>query len=267
MDLVHRFALHSTPEIREELGAHGIEVASQGIVWFEIGESDPRWPHVRSWAAARKPFDLVRARFSQAEVDRSQWVALASSWYEMYPAPKDLRGYRRATYDLGNWCPECGTGAVQDRPFLLKGEPKWGAEQMLRLNWVHDELFVKPALWESLFAPLGVRAQQVLDYTSRKPLKTIVQLVVGERVSLTSGGEIQVYCKACRATKYSPKILGPLAPLAQQPTAHLAKTTQYFGDVAAADQKILLSRSVVEGLGRIVADNLSFQPVLEEAKA
>ena len=61
--------------------------------------------------------------------------------------------------------------------YQVKGEPKWGKNDIASLFGVYDDFFTKPQIYKSFFKPLGIESKPVLDYKTQKPLKTIVQLV------------------------------------------------------------------------------------------
>ena len=61
--------------------------------------------------------------------------------------------------------------------YQMKGEPKWGKNHIASLFDVFDDFFVKPEVYKNFFEPLGIESRKVLDFKTRKPLKTVIQLV------------------------------------------------------------------------------------------
>ena len=45
-------------------------------------------------------------------------------------------------------------GAKQVSPFRMKESPNWGRRSILQMNWLFDEYFVKPEVWNAVFQPL-----------------------------------------------------------------------------------------------------------------
>jgi hypothetical protein len=239
--IVHRYTVNAGDRERADLRRAEVEIGS-GFVTFELDEADPRWPAVDSWAAERKPVDLVRTEWTTSEIDAADWLTLRPDWHHGYPQPEEGFGYLDATYDRSDACDACAIGLRQKAPFRMKAEPRWGSRGILQLNWVFDEFFVRPDAWRDVFAPLGVARRPVLD-PAGKELGTIVQLVVDDEVALdiTRPGEV---CSACGRVRYPPPNRGPLPALAGQPRGHLARSEQWFGSGASSWRLILVSRDL-----------------------
>ena len=199
MQIIHRISIASTPEIRSELAGMGVVVGSNGLVSFELDERHEAWAEVQGWIARRSPVDVVTTKFSKQEIDEARWLTMVPDWHHGYPQPDELDfGYRRATYDLTNYCERCGVGLRQKAPFQMKGEPKWGKRGILQLNWVFDEYFVTPEVWASVFRLHGIECRPVLN-TKGDELKTVVQLVAQDEVGIATDGlpTEEVVCSKC----------------------------------------------------------------------
>ena len=70
----------------------------------------------------------------------------------------DLFAYMPGTFDMTNFCYECGAGDVQIAPFRILHAPKWGKRQIMMLHWVQDAYFVPPDVWQSVFFLLVLHA-------------------------------------------------------------------------------------------------------------
>src|SRR5215469_17498563 len=196
MKIIHRFSLAAKDsDSRAALASLGIQLKEQPLIAiFEIEESDSRWPQVEEWSERSRRPRVTRTVFTPAEIAAARWLALRPSWHYGYPQPDEGSfGYRRATYDLSDWCPACGIGLRQVAPFQMKGEPAWGKNSLLQMNWVFDEFFATPDLWEKLFRPYGVGMRSVLGPRGRE-LETVVQLVADSVVAVVTDDLAAVHC-------------------------------------------------------------------------
>ncbi len=102
---------------------------------------------VQRWIAERNAVDVPRTEFSKQEVADAEWFELTPNWHYGYPQPnEETLGYRQGTYDLSEYCAECGVGLKQKAPFQLKGEPKWGRNGILQLSVIHESSVVTDGL-------------------------------------------------------------------------------------------------------------------------
>ncbi|MGC3975025.1 MAG: hypothetical protein QM771_11660 [Nitrospira sp.] len=241
---MHRVTVSVTQEINEELLMLGVIAVpdSLGLAIFVIDESDRRWPDFQRWLADRHLRSLVSTEFTADEIAHAQWADLTPDWHYGYPQPVD--DYKAVTYDCTDHCEQCGIGAIQCAPFRLKGEPKWGRRSIFQLNWVFDEYFVTPNLWETILNPLGVECRSVLN-TKGKELSTVVQVVVREEVGITHETLSSTRCALCGRIKYLPHRRGYFPSLTKYPSAPIAKTREYFGSGASAYKSIVVSQAVI----------------------
>ena len=74
------------------------------------------------------------------------------NWYHIqtgqfgYPQPEDY--YEEITYETSNACLTCNIGLEQKNEFRFKSEPKAKHSQILGLNWVFDQIFVRQIVKE-----------------------------------------------------------------------------------------------------------------------
>ena len=108
---------------------------------FEIDEGHENWPAIRAWVARHQASDVIETKFTPDEVATARWLELVPAWQHRYPEPKENFQYRRTTYDDSNYCDACGVGLRQQAPFSIAGEPRWGKNSILQLNWIFDQFF------------------------------------------------------------------------------------------------------------------------------
>lgn len=258
--IIHRISISSSPQIQAELAIIGVAVAASGFVNFSIEESAACWPQAQKWIEMRGALDFVITKFSEREISRASWLELSPDWHCGYPQPDELKfGYLAATYDLTDYCQECGAGLKQSAPFQMKNEPNWGRNEILQLNWVFDEYFVTPELWIRAFKPHGVGCQEVLGRNGCR-LATVVQLVVNDYVDLVTEGLAFERCIQCKRIKFTPQTQGYFPQFSSEPEAHMVKTFQYFGSGKSASRRNLVSSDLSKILTKV--HGASMRPVL-----
>jgi hypothetical protein len=265
MQIIHRIVINSSMEIKRELAALGIVIADSGLVVFEVDENHSSWPAIIGWIARRQAFHLVSTRFTKRELADARWLELIPDWHYGYPQPhEDVFGYRQATYDLADWCDQCGIGMRQKAPFQMRGEPKWGRRSILQLNWVFDEYFVTPHAWSAVFKPHGIGCRPVMNRKGIE-LATVVQLVIDEEVGIKTEGLAFECCEKCYRIKYLPVTRGPSPPLNEAPTQAMAKTHEYFGSGASAYKCVIVSQDLAGVLMAEKRRGASFRAVASDS--
>jgi rRNA maturation protein Nop10 len=263
MRIIHRISVFLTPPLVKELATMGID-AGEGFATFEVDENHPSWPSLRDFCRTHKAVDVIRTTFSKGEILGAEWLQLLPTWHHGYPQPdEDNFGYLEATYDLQEYCDSCGVGAKQKAPFQMKGEPKWGRNRIMQLNWVFDVFFSTPQVWEQVFAPHGVECAEVMN-SAGKRLETVVQLLPAEDPVDVSVGELEEEtCIKCRRTKYAPATRGTFPRIIGVPLGKMVKTAQWFGSGASGHRCVLVSNEVGRSLVSAKVSGASLRPVTQ----
>lgn len=269
MKIVHTITVHERKA--EAFWAVGIELprsASHLItaVTFQITEDDPRWQKVAQLVKEVGALDIGSTTFSAAELSNAKYLAMLPSWHHGYPQPEndeDDFAYLKATYDLRKYCNVCGVGAKQIAPFRMKKAPRWGRKSILQLNWVFDEYFVKPDVWDLLFRPLGIKCRSVVLDKTGAVMDSAVQLEISEMVDLEMGHHPYPYedCLTCHRRKFDPQVIGFFPP-PQTTNSNLFKSTQYFGSGARAYRQVLGSSALYRSIDVARLAGLEFQPCI-----
>jgi hypothetical protein len=207
--------------------------------------------------------------------------APGKNWYSVwikpsgYPQPED--SYEKLTYGTEGYCLRCGIGGIQRHPFRLAGEWKARHLHFLQLNWVYDEIFVRPEVRRLLVARgiTGIKFGPVTTNRTRTQLKSVQQLLVSRtlRPGLVTKGLQPVTCKAhneegssdgppgvmsagamryslddpyCGRVKYhSPESLR-IRRRAFAGAPDVVKTHEWFGSGGVASREILISERVTD---------------------
>jgi len=240
----------------------GLFRESELITRFEISESDPRWPRAQALLQDYPgSVDVVSTTFTVEELRASPWLTVHPQWHHGYPMPEDDFAYRKATYDLSEYCQPCGTGPRQKRAFRMCREPRWGRRSILQLNWVFDEYFVTPDLWASVFEPRGIRCRPVLHHRTLEPLSTVLQLVVPDVFPCSPSLDTPKagICTVCGRPKRRPHVRGffPATPSCSQ-SFSLVKSAEFFGSGGSAWRMVFASQDLYQALTRVTAKGITF---------
>jgi hypothetical protein len=217
----------------------------------DITEDDPRWPRVAEAIAryqevseALRGFpipganggDRVWTEFSDEERKLAPFLEM-EAWYHGYPQPQQFRPdapsridklpYLRQTYDFSEACEKCWRGRKQIAPFRMKKNPTWGRRSILQLEWVREEFFVKPDVYESIFRPFGVGFRPVLLHKTGAELDTVVQLVIEAVAEVNVNGIPFEKCPACGKKDYHRSTKG-FPPSPTDTKASLLKSNETF---------------------------------------
>jgi hypothetical protein len=260
MKITHRISLSVDKKIRTTLASIGIDV-ELGFESFEIDESHSAWsklePFMQDWQAV----DVIKTKFTKSELNNAQFLRLSADWHWGYPQPDDDFGYLNESYDLSNYSMTSGIGKVQKAPIRIKGEPKWGKKNILQLNWLFDLFFVQPAIWETIFKPIGIENMPVIDHKKNTAAKTILQLVPQGMVELKMAGHLSEHCPDTGIEKYSPISKGFFPSLQSDNDLDFVQSKEFFGSGHSAFRATIISASLYRRLIDNKIKGVSFTPL------
>lgn len=250
---------------RAQLASFGVDFKMPGapllnLVVFDMDEADPRWSKVRDWVEPWNPGDVVTTKFSKRELDAAEWLTIKALLYHGYPQPDEDDGYMELSYDLSQYCAECGIGMRQKAPLRMRGEPKWGKRGLIQMYWVWDELFVTPAVWANVFKPFGVGHREVLSRRG-EVLGTVVQLVIDREAELDAADLQAAVCPRCGRARHDPADGGFAPPLAATPPGPLCRTAQWFGGGHQAFKRLLVSQALRRAILEAEVRGVGFRPL------
>lgn len=262
MKILHRITITADSTIQGNLRRLGIEV-EQGFATFEIDESNISWPELEPKLSVWQAVDVVTTTFTAGELKKAPSLRMAPSWHHGYPQPENDFGFLAETYDLTDYCAECGVGKHQIAPFRMKGEPKWGKRHILQLNWVFDEFFVLPEVWERAFQPFGIGCRPVVDFRSGQNLQTVVQIdntaIATSKLRIAENQPAEA-CTSCDRRKYLPISKGPFPSFVEEPTEPMLKTQEYFGSGASAWRAVIVSSALFQVVKEQKLNGVDFIP-------
>ena len=261
MKIIHRIGVGGQGPIRTELQRLGYEL-KDGCGALHVEESDSRWPKVDELVKKYAKLDMVTTKFSPSEIASAKFLTLVPEWHHGYPQPDGGFAYEAVTYDGIAGCSDCGCLKRQIAPFRFKREPKWGRRSILQLNWVFDEYFVIPDVWEEVFRPLGIGALEVLHAKTEMPLKTVVQLdIPREDVELHLPTYEFQQCDLCTTKKYLPISRGFFPSFTGKSNSALFRSREFFGSGGSAFNEIFVTQSLCRAMRERKLRGVRFKPV------
>lgn len=245
MKIIHRVGFNASQSQKTQLENLGIEYKDLGddLILFLIEEKHPSWPTVASLIEEWRVPELATTKFTEKERQRASYLVMYPTWHHGYPQPERNFEYKSTTYDATHYCWECVMDRVQQAPFRMLREPKWGSKQILQLNWVFDEYFATPDAWQTVFKPFGIEALPVLHHRTGEPLKTVLQLrnVLWTTGKVNPDGYQVESCSVCQRAKLTGIRTGEFPHVSLPNSAHLGKTSEYFGSGAVAWHEVVVS--------------------------
>ncbi|MHC4565784.1 MAG: hypothetical protein ACYTE3_08490 [Planctomycetota bacterium] len=276
MELRHRILqFNNSPKydiVKDELDRLGCKYKrNESSIECTFRDEDDTAQHLLAFA---KSYDLLLQsylQYSDDEVMNAEWVISSVGEYQ-YPQPED--GYLEATYNMGNACPRCGIGGVQDKPFRLKKAFTQKRSKFLGLFWVHDEIFVRPVI-RQMFEQAGicgVSYHDVIHHRSNKVFDDVFQMRIDSIIgpALITDDLSPVTCKPqneeshikalgghqrdeseysyCGRVKYHYPLTKPIKFKANalKGFPDFAKSHEFYGGGYAADRFILARNRVVQ---------------------
>lgn len=205
---------------------------------------------------------LTKTKFTLKEKKLAKNLEMIPTWYHGYPEPSDDFSYRETTYDIKMYCKECGSGKVQNAPYRLKKEPRWGRRGIMQLNWIFDEFFVRPEVWAHIFKPFDIKCREVLHIKTGKKLETVVQLIIPqEDVELNLDEYLSETCTKCNVKRYLPINRGFMPSLKTPVNRPIFKSKEYFGSGHSSTKAVIVSNELFKSINEKKLKGVDFKPL------
>ena len=268
MKIVNHFGLRVDTEQErrefEQVGLSlpgGVEIPGGGVITsFDIEEDDPRWEKVVALATRFSATHTVRTDFSDPELDASVFLGLLACSNRGYPEPHEKMGYLAATFDLTEFCRNCGVGKKQIAPFQMRKDPGLKSTSMMQLNWVFDEFFTSPEAWAAVFKPEGIKARPVVLEKTGAEIPTVVQLDIQDAVDLDVKDAPFEDCGACGRRKHRYVLRGPYPKPIDAGEKAIFKSKEHFGQDRGAFKLPFISNAVHRRIREAGLRGVQFYP-------
>jgi hypothetical protein len=293
----HRIALKHDSPFWREIDRLGLDydrgdpddVLQLAISVLNVTEDQPEWPEVeRLVAKYGSVTHFVSIRSTKAELDTADWLQLSALGHHGFPQPEEDFGYREATYDVSDQCPTCGIGGVQKAPFRLRAELKASHSQIVQLNWVFDEFFLREEAREGLrgAAITGIDYLAPVLHRNDRPSERVAQMIVrtGLRPALDPTGLQPVTCKpqneewhSLQRIRPSEPEVGPYCGRVKYHSAHkrpfrfdsnafagapdVVKSHEWFGAGGSAHRLVIVSQKFRQAVVTAKWRGVSFEPI------
>ncbi len=272
MRIWHRLGFSPLEEVDGALDKLGITYkklpspSGRHYVFFEISESDPRWPAAQELRRTHQSTDLVWTEYTEQETLEAEWARLVPRFEQGYPQPKT-----RWLSDKPNYiqtCLRCGAGFKQVAPFRLAKEPHMGKKQFMTLYWTYA-LFAANEVFDVLEASgiTGYSRMAALLHRTGEPATVVSQLLpttVAEP-ALVNGEELRPQrCPECGIIKYEPHKRGymRLRRESLSKDVDVFETYEWFGSGGMAFREILVSHRFVALAIEHKWQGATFRPVV-----
>jgi hypothetical protein len=223
-------------------------VVAEGTMAIQIEENEKYFkikPYLDKWEVV----NMVYPEFTDEELNMAKWLIFGGNWDNGYPQPESDGTYLDHTYDLSDYCKNCGCGGTQKAPFRIKSEPKWGKNKIFQLFWIGDEIFSEINFYNDFFAPLGIGSRAVLIHKTGKEAENTVQL---ELPMFNEDLDVSNFpfetCPVCSRKKYKALIPDFIHKYHSEPPFPIFKGKEYFGSGGMGFKRMFVSQDVRQGL-------------------
>jgi hypothetical protein len=173
MKIQHKISFNNILNLEKRLLELGLEhdpiaKGPEGrLCFFYIYEEDAAWETVKKLIEKYGVWDVEKVTFSKEEKEQAEWsfMHLASAGY---PQPETNFEFLGHTYDVKNYCKHCGIGKEQNNAFRLKKDPMAKNREFMALNWIADEVFVRPVV-KDVFQKENLKG---IDFSNPKLMRT-----------------------------------------------------------------------------------------------
>jgi len=248
MKIVHQIFKRWEYKQVQKLAEHGIKVVEDELstIYLDDNKYQPLKREFEEW----KVMHGEAAEFTKTEINRASWLNLTGLKNKSYPQPED--NYLKFTYNLEEYCPQCGIGAVQKDLFRVEDRLEKTNEKIFQLHWVYDEIFLNIEIYEKFFLRQNIGFKAVKLFPSDKVSQKLVQLDIKSTEWDFDLADVQfVICERCCRKKYSPTLLDFFPKFDGGDCFQLFKGKEYFGNGGRAFKLIFISQI----LKRILIEN------------
>lgn len=244
----------------DELRRLGFNLSDGKFEAIEFFDDNENFNHIKNVLEEHNKHLSKHSRYTEEERLNAHYLGIGGDWHNGYPQPED--DYIELCYNLNDYCKSCGIGLTQTNPFRLKKKPEWGRRSIFQLNWVFDEYFVKPNIYQTLFFTRDVGKWKVMLDRKNSVLTSVVQLKIPtvESELVMDGYPFEV-CSECGQKKYLPISVGGYPRLKESTKLAMFKSREYFGSGASARKAVFIDNDLYKALKLYNIKGIGYYPV------
>lgn len=214
MNKIYRYCLNTKSDdpkciIRNYLQERKIKYSDKYLLVFEISDSAPYFNDVINFMNAKlKDEPQIRCEYSKKELAEAKYLRIYLKRYSGYPQPEAIdvkNSYVNYTFDITNFCTDCGSGLVQNDSFYLKKSFNIEKIRFGGVYWIYDTFFITTELrdWFIKEKFTGIEFIPVKNIRTKQTVDNIVQLKINaifpEKLEFDTQEVIN--CKSCNTIK------------------------------------------------------------------
>ena len=259
-------------EIREYLVCHKIKYSEGLLLIFEIPESRADFIEVKEFLDTKAGKIIqVRLDYSKKELTAAAYLQLWLRKYSGYPQPETIdvkKLYINYTYDITNFCTNCGSGLIQNDSFYIKKSFNIEKIRFGGLYWVYDTFFITNELCDLLVKEgfTGIEFLPVKNIKTKQPIDNIVQLKINTVFPTKLKYEVKkvIECKVCNQKRDLIKD-GSEITVSKEILKDLDKdfylSQEFTGDGLLCCRRVLISNRVYKFFNDNKIKNICVEPI------
>ena len=210
MNKIYKYSLNANkgdPKglISSFLIERNIKYSCELLLVFEISDSNPYFDDVVNFMKDKSKFEpQIRCEYSKKELSEAKYLSIWLKRYSGYPQPEAIGvkdSYFNYTFDITNFCTNCGSGLVQKDSFYLKKSFNIEKIRFGGVYWEYDTFFITKEL-QDLFVKEKFTAIEfvlVKNIKTKQIVDNIVQLKINAVFPAKLKYEVEkvIDCKQC----------------------------------------------------------------------
>lgn len=259
-------------EIRNYLTCHKIKYSEELLLIFEIPENRVDFIEVKGFLDTKAGKIIqISLDYFKKELNAAAYLQLWLRKYSGYPQPETIdvkKSYINYTYDITNFCTNCGSGLIQNDSFYIKKSFNIEKIRFGGLYWVYDTFFITNELCDLLVKEgfTGIEFLPVKNIKTEQPIDNIVQLKINTVFPTKLKYEVKkvIECNVCNQKRDLIKD-GSEITVSKEILKDLDKdfylSQEFTGDGLLCCRRVLISNRVYKFFNDNKIKNICVEPI------
>lgn len=277
MKKIYRYSFNTNNDdpqrrIRDYLTNKKIKYSEGLLLICEISENIPDFKEIKNFLDSKENKIIqCRVEYSKKELSEAKYLRLWLKRYSGYPQPEGIdtkNSYISYTYDITNFCTQCGAGLVQKDSFYVKKSSDLAKIKFGGLYWVYDTFFITNELRDMFINEKfsGIEFLPVKNITTKQIIDNIVQMKINTIFPSKLNYEVEklIDCKHCaqkRALKKSDSEIFSSNDVLKSLDNDFYLSQEFTGDGLLCCRHVLISNRVYKFLIENKIKNICAEPV------